>query len=330
MRNNTLPVNPNIGIEYNVDELGEIFFAGGCFWGVEAYFKRIFGVADVTVGYANGKTQKPSYYDIATTGHVEAVSVKYDPNRVTLHTLLEYFFKIIDPTSLNKQGNDVGTQCRTGIYYKDVADLDIINSAIENEQIKLKQPIVTEVLPLDNYYLAEGYHQDYLGKNPEGYCHIDFSKLNDTVKQDLYVKPKQEVIKRKLNALQYKVTQENATEAQFSNEYWDNHKKGIYVDIVTGEPLFISTNKFDSGCGWPSFTRPINSHTIVENVDASHGMRRTEVRSKVGDSHLGHLFDDGPVEEGGLRYCINSASLRFVPIEEMDMSGYGEFLPLIK
>jgi len=330
MRNNKLPVNPNIGIEYNADELREIFFAGGCFWGVEAYFKRIFGVVEVTVGYANGKTQKPTYYDIATTGHVEAVNVKYDSSRLTLKILLEYFFKIIEPTTLNKQGNDVGTQYRTGIYYVDDADLPIIKAAVENEQRKYEQSIVTEVLPLDNYYLAEEYHQEYLEKNPGGYCHIDFSKLSDIIEQDLYTKPNEETIKQKLSALQYKVTQENGTEPPFMNEYWDNHKKGIYVDIVTGEPLFISTDKFDSGCGWPSFTRPINSDNIIEKRDTTHGMVRTEVRSNVGKSHLGHVFDDGPIEEGGLRYCINSAALRFIPIEEMETSGYGEYLSLIK
>jgi len=330
MINNKLPQNPNVDIKYNTAELHEIFLAGGCFWGVEAYFKRIYGVAEVTVGYANGKIPNPTYYDIATTGHVETVNIKYDPNRVTLKTLLEYFLKIIDPTILNKQGNDVGTQYRTGIYYKDATDLDIINSVIENEQKKFKQPIVTEVLPLENYYLAEEYHQNYLGKNPVGYCHIDFTKLNDIIKQDLYTKPNQEIIKQKLNPLQYKVTQENATEPPFMNEYWDNHKKGIYVDAVTGEPLFISTDKFDSGCGWPSFTRPINSNSIIEKFDSSHGMRRTEVRSQVGDSHLGHVFYDGPVKQDGLRYCINSAALKFIQIEEMEVSGYGKFLSLIK
>jgi len=317
MRNNKLPVNPNIGIEFNEDDLREIFFAGGCFWGVQTYFKSIYGVAEVTVGYANGKTQNPTYYDIATTGHVEAVNVKYDSSRVTLKTLLEYFFKIIEPTTLNKQGNDIGTQYRTGIYYVDDSDLAIIKSAIEDEQKKYKTLIVTEVLVLDNYYLAEEYHQDYLEKNPNGYCHIDFSKLNDMVKQ-------------KLTPIQYKVTQENGTEPPFKNEYWDNHKKGIYVDIVTGEPLFISTDKFDSGCGWPSFTRPIKPDNIIEKRDTTHGMIRTEVRSRGSESHLGHVFDDGPIDEGGLRYCINSAALRFIPIEEMETSGYGGFLSLIK
>ena len=330
MINNTLPVNPNIGIEYTTNELHEIFLAGGCFWGVEAYFKRIFGVAEVTVGYANGKIQNPTYYDISTTGHVEAVSVKFDPNRVSLQTLLQYFFKIIEPTSLNKQGNDIGTQYRTGIYYNNIADLNIIKIVIENEQKKYKQPIVTEVLPLDNYYLAEEYHQEYLEKNPNGYCHIDFSKLNDIVKQDSYTKPNEEILKRNLSPLQYKVTQENATEPQFANEYWDNHKKGIYVDVVTGEPLFISTDKFESGCGWPSFTRPIDQNSITEKIDTTHGMTRTEVRSKVGESHLGHLFNDGPEEQGGLRYCINNASLRFIPIEEMEASDYDKFISLIK
>lgn len=196
--------------------------------------------------------------------------------------------------------------------------------------MKLKKTIVTEVLPLDNYCLAEKEHQNYLENNSGGYCHIDFSKLNDMEKQGLYFKPNQEVIEQRLNELQYKVTQEGGTEPPFKNEYWDNHKKGIYVDIVTGEPLFISTDKFDSGCGWPSFTRPINSNFIIEKLDTSHGIRRTEVRSRVGNSHLGHVFDDGIVEEGGLRYCINSSSLRFIPVENMETSGYGEFLSIIK
>ncbi|MBC7765371.1 MAG: peptide-methionine (R)-S-oxide reductase MsrB [Hyphomonadaceae bacterium] len=312
----------------NQQKMQEITLAGGCFWGVEAFFRRIAGVIEVTVGYANGKTQNPKYRDIAKTGHVEAVHIKYDSNVVTLQTLLAYLFKIIDPVSVNKQGNDVGTQYRTGIYYADVGQLVDIKQVVEKEQLSYKKQLAIEVLPLENYYLAEQYHQDYLGKNPNGYCHIDFSKLKDVIHEKSWDKPTQAEIKKKLTALQYKVTQQNATEPPFDNAYWDNHQKGIYVDIITGEPLFISSDKFESGCGWPSFTRPIVPDILQEKVDNTHGMMRTEVRSRIGDSHLGHIFQDAPIEKGGVRYCINSAALRFIPFEEMIAQGYGKYLSL--
>jgi peptide methionine sulfoxide reductase msrA/msrB len=310
--------------------------AGGCFWGVEAYFTRIYGVVKTSVGYANGKTENPSYHDISATGHAEAVHILYDSDQVSLKTLLEYFFKIIDPTSINKQGNDIGTQYRTGIYYRNEADKAIIESFIAMEQQKYKQPIAAEVKSLKNYYLAEDYHQKYLKKNPNGYCHVDFSTLPKTItvqsKADssLYKKPVSEEIRKSLSDIQYRVTQQDETEPPFSNEYWDHHARGIYVDIVTGEPLFISSDKFDSGCGWPSFTRPINDKVIIEKEDRNLAMVRTEVRSWVGDTHLGHVFPDGPRDKGGLRYCINSASIKFIPIEEMEEMGYGEFKSFVK
>lgn len=308
----------------------EIYLAGGCFWGVEAYFSRIEGVVETTVGYANGKTEKTTYYDIPKTGHSETVLVKYDPERVSLNTILEYYFNIIDPVSVNKQGNDAGTQYRTGIYYVDVEDKIAIDLFIEKEQKKFSAPIVVEVLPLKNYSLAEEYHQDYLEKNPNGYCHIDLSSVPSTLKKEKYEKPFKEQLKEKLTDIQYKVTMQNATEPPFKNEYWNNHKKGIYVDIVTGQPLFISSDKFDSGCGWPSFSKPIDEDVLTEKEDKGFGMRRTEVRSKVGDTHLGHVFEDGPTENGGLRYCINSAALRFIPIEEMEEKGYSKYIALVK
>lgn len=321
----------------SINELCEIWFAGGCFWGVEAYFARIPGVAGTNVGYANGKTANPSYYDIKHTGHAETVQVSYDPRKVSLHTLLEYFFNIIDPTSINKQGNDIGTQYRTGIYYKDKNDLATIQAAVGKIQRKYKKPVITEVLPLENYYPAEENHQDYLKKNPGGYCHIDLSSLPDKVPDkasvadtSVYKKPEDKQLKETLSDMQYRVTQQNGTEPPFANEFWNHHAKGIYVDIVTGEPLFTSKDKFDSGCGWPSFTRPIEDDVVTEGTDKSHGMMRTEVRSHVGDSHLGHVFEDGPIERGGLRYCINSAALRFIPLEEMEAQGYGEFIYLLK
>lgn len=321
------------GIDYNEKDLREIWLAGGCFWGVEAFFTRIPGVIETTVGYANGKTPNPSYHDIPFTGHAEVAHIRYDIKKTSLEALLAYFFKIIDPTSRNRQGNDVGAQYRTGIYYRDEGDKVIIQKMIDKEQQKHREPIVTEVKRLENYYPAEEYHQDYLEKNPGGYCHVGFSSLPKTprpkVDASLYRRPSQDEIKKSLSDTQYRVTQENSTEPPFSNEYWDNHDRGIYVDIVTGEPLFISSDKFDSGCGWLSFTRPIDGDVIKMKEDRSHFMPCTEVRSRVGDSHLGHVFNDGPRDKGRLRYCINSASLRFIPLEEMEAKGYGGFIPFV-
>lgn len=312
----------------------EIWLAGGCFWGVEEYFSRLDGVVETSVGYANGRTENPGYYDIPNTGHAETVHVVFDTDKISLDLILESFFKIIDPTSKNKQGYDVGAQYRTGIYYSDEKDKVFIEQAVKKEQKKYRAPIVTEVKPLEHYFLAEEYHQAYLKKNPNGYCHVDFSglqpKQQPKVDPALYEKPAQKEIKRTLDDIQYRVTQENATERPFSNEYWDNHKPGIYVDVVTGEPLFLSGDKFDSGCGWPSFTKPVDPAVITKKEDRSHFMVRTEVRSRVGDGHLGHVFDDGPKDQGGLRYCINSASLRFIPVEKMEEEGYGAFITHVK
>lgn len=326
-----LPENPNVGVAYTENKLQHIWFAGGCFWGVEAYFARIYGVANTSVGYANGRTEAPTYHEIGATGHAETVEISYDPEQVSLQELVTYLFKIIDPTSLNKQGNDLGPQYRTGIYYQNEADVAVIEEVIRKEQQKYQQPLVVEVLPLQHFYQAEEYHQQYLEKNPGGYCHVDFSLLPPvSAKTTKYLKLSPAQLKQKLTEVQYQVTQNNATEPPFANEYWDQQAQGIYVDIVTGEPLFLSSAKYDSGCGWPSFTRPITEDGLVEKEDRSFGMRRTEVRSRTGDSHLGHVFPDGPREEGGLRYCINSASLRFIPAEKMEAEGYGEYLHLLK
>lgn len=308
--------------------VNEIWLAGGCFWGVESYFSMIDGVISTDVGYANGKTKMTKYIFIGVTGHAETVHVVYNPNIVSLETLLNYYFKVVDPTIKNRQGNDIGHQYRTGIYYKDEDDLSIIKKVIENEQLKYKSSIVTEILPLNNYSPAEKYHQKYLEKHPNGYCHIDLSILKQNSK--LYVRPTEEEIKRSLCDTQYKVTQQNGTEKPFNNEYWDKHEKGIYVDVVTGEPLFVSSDKFESGCGWPSFTKPIERDTLITQEDKTNNMQRIEVRSAIGNSHLGHMFEDGPKESGGLRYCINSAALKFIPIDEMANAGYAEFERLIK
>ncbi len=323
-----LPANPNAGIPYREENLRDIWLAGGCFWGVEAFFARIYGVAATRVGYANGRTENPAYEELAQSGHAETVHVRYDPGKVSLRTLLSAFFRIIDPTSVNRQGNDYGTQYRTGIYYRDEADLPVIREVMAAEQAKHKKPLATEVQPLQHFYPAEEYHQKYLEKNPGGYCHVDFSLLPDANRQEDY-RPTAEKL-RQLTPLQYEVTQKNATEPPFANAYWNHFEKGIYVDVVTGEPLFLSSDKYDAGCGWPSFTRPVSPEAVVEKEDNSFGMRRTEVRSRHGNSHLGHVFPDGPRDKGGKRYCINSAALRFIPLAEMEREGYCRYLPYIK
>ena len=325
---------------YNEEYAEEIYLAGGCFWGLEEYFARVEGVTDATVGYANGNTENPTYEEVCfkDSGHAETVHVTYDSSIISLDEILQYFFRVVDPTSLNKQGNDVGTQYRSGIYYTDESHVAIAMNALNKQAENYQKDVVVELLPLDGYYLAEEYHQDYLQKNPNGYCHIDvdlaYEPLNDLkiktegimIDESKYPKPSDEELKENLTPLQYDVTQTGDTERSFSNEYWDNHAEGIYVDIATGEPLFSSNDKYDSGCGWPSFTKPLISEVVEEFEDTSYNMVRVEVRSRAGDSHLGHVFEDGPKDKGGLRYCINSASIRFIPIEDMEAEGYGYLL----
>lgn len=313
----------------------EIYFAGGCFWGTEHFMKQIRGVKSTAVGYANSRVANPTYKEVCTgtTDAAETVRVEYDPKEVDLALLIDLYFQTIDPTSLNRQGNDVGTQYRTGIYYTEAADSALIAEKLGELQRNYSQPLEVENLPLKNFYEAEDYHQDYLDNNPTGYCHISpklFDMARNANKKRTYSRPDEATLRSQLTELQYNVTQRNATERPFTNEYWDNHEEGIYVDITTGEPLFLSTDKFDSGCGWPSFSKPINDTLVTELTDTSHGMVRTEVRSTTGDAHLGHVFDDGPESLGGLRYCINSASLRFIPKERMQEEGYGEYIHLLK
>lgn len=311
-----------------------IYLAGGCFWGLEAYFERIDGVIDAVSGYANGNTQNPSYQDvIAGSGHAETVKVDYDPNKISLHDILRRYFRVVDPTSVNKQGNDRGLQYRTGIYFTDEADRAQIEEDIAREQKKYSKKIVVEVQPLQQFFAAEEYHQDYLRKNPNGYCHIDVSLADKPLEMEKPHSAEKKDFSEKKSGLtkeQFYVTQQNGTERAFSHEYDYLFEPGIYVDIVSGEPLFSSRDKYDSGCGWPSFTRPIQKSAVVEKVDHSFNMTRTEVRSHEADSHLGHVFPDGPQDKGGLRYCINGTALKFIPLEEMDAKGYGEWKSAVK
>ena len=310
--------------------MAEIYLAGGCFWGLEEYFSRISGVLQTSVGYANGQVETTNYQLIKETDHAETVQVVYDEKEVSLREILLYYFRVIDPLSVNQQGNDRGRQYRTGIYYLEEADLPTINTVVREQELLIGRKIAVEVEKLRHYILAEDYHQDYLKKNPGGYCHID---VRDAEKPLIdaanYEKPSQAVLREQLSEESYRVTQEAATEAPFRNAYDQTFEEGIYVDITTGEPLFFAKDKFASGCGWPSFSRPISKELIHYYQDLSHGMERIEVRSRSGNAHLGHVFTDGPRELGGLRYCINSASLRFIAKDDMEAAGYGYLLPYL-
>jgi len=313
-----------------------IYLAGGCFWGIEHLMQSIPGVIDAQSGYANGRRAEDAQYNIicaTDTGFRETVRVEYDPELVSLDALLMAYFYVIDPTVQNRQGNDIGTQYQTGVYYTNDKAKETVERIAELERSRSPQFYV-EIGPLLNYYPAEKYHQDYLANNPFGYCHIPMEEIRlfSSLRIDPgdYQKPAQEVIREKLTEKQYYVTQESGTEYAFMNEFWNQFEKGIYVDVVTGEPLFSSQDKYASSCGWPAFTKPIEEPSVVEIVDTSHGMIRTEVRSRAGNSHLGHVFENDPESPNGVRYCINSASLRFVPYEEMEAEGYGYLMDVVE
>lgn len=314
----------------DVKNKNEIYLAGGCFWGVEGYFKKIPGVIDTSVGYANGKTNSTNYRNLKKTDHAETVKIIYDKDIISLQELLEHYFRIIEPTSINKQGNDKGRQYRTGIYYTNKNDKLVINEIIRQKQENYDEKIAVEVAALNNFILGEDYHQDYLDKNPGGYCHINLALASKPLesKSELIEKDKNK-LKKELTEEEYGVTQENKTERAFTSKYDNFYEDGIYVDVVSGEPLFSSRDKYDAGCGWPSFTKPIDSNISYKSDESLH-MSRVEVRSKKGDSHLGHVFNDGPVDKGGARYCINGASLRFIPLDKMEEEGYGDYIDKVK
>lgn len=351
-----------IDIEHgSVQAVGEektAMFAGGCFWCVESDFEKVRGVMKVVSGYSGGTNENPTYDNYSSAGHKEVVLVTYDSATVSYRELAEYLLRHIDPTDATGSFYDRGLEYSSAIYYANEAEKQIAEGVIaETDALDVFDvPIVTEVLPQETFWPAEEYHQDYYIKHPLKYGYYRNASGRDTFieehwgseahpltkakestmleidtsKWENFEKPSKVELQSTLTDIQYKITQKNGTEPAFQNDYWENHADGIYVDIVSGEPLYSSTDKFDSGTGWPSFTKAIYDGAVTEHADYRLILPRTEVRSKYADSHLGHVFNDAPAELGGIRHCINSAALRFVPKENMEAEGYGELLTLFE
>jgi peptide methionine sulfoxide reductase msrA/msrB len=333
----------SMNLSYSSQETEYALFAGGCFWCMEPPFEKQDGVLEVISGYTGGTGTNPTYETYADQGHIEAIKVIYDPQKVSYETLLDIFWHNINPTDAGGQFVDRGPQYRSAIFYNSGEQKALAEYSKQKlaDSGRFSQPIATEIIKASEFYPAENYHQDYYKNHSIKYQFYrsrsgrdDFlektwnKKLPKKTTDSEYSKPSDETLREILTPLQYKVTQQEGTEPAYTNEYWDNEEPGIYVDIVSGEPLFSSLDKYDSKTGWPSFTKPLEPNNIVEKEDRGWFSTRTEIRSKHGDSHLGHVFNDGPVDKGGLRYCMNSAALRFVPVDQLEQQGYGKYVSL--
>ena len=313
--------------------------AGGCFWCIEAPFEKVQGVTKVISGYAGGTAPDPLYKEVSSgkTDYREAVQIYFDPEVISYSEIIDIFWKQFNPTDDGGSFVDRGFQYSSAIFYRDENQKEVAEQSKKelDESGIIDEQIVTPIIKFTTFYPAEDYHQDYYKKDPERYYSYRKGSGRDEFIMETwqeskkYTKPSDEELINELTDLQYKVTRQNGTERAFNNEYWDNHKPGIYVDVVSGEPLFSSKDKFESGTGWPSFTKPIDPKFINKEEDNTFGMKRVEARSKFADSHLGHVFDDGP-DPTGLRYCMNSASMRFIPKEKMEEEGYSEYLWLVE